>query len=238
MLEWFTNPHTWVGLLEIIGINIILSGDNAVVIALACRALPAHQQKRAIFLGAAGAILMRVVLTWFAAALMQQSYLKLIGSALLLWIAVKLLLPEGEGETDKDGDGNIWAAIKTIIIADLVMSLDNVIGVAAAAKGDIVLLILGLVISMPLIIYGSAVILRIMGRFPIIITLGGALLGYVAGEMAISETFVAEWIAATAHALEYLVPALCAISVVVVARMMAPKPAPVAELATRSQSDD
>jgi YjbE family integral membrane protein len=234
MLNWLMDAHTWIGLLEIIGINIILSGDNAVVIALACRDLPERQQKRAIFLGTLGAIVLRVVLTGFAAALLKQAYIKLLGSVLLLWIAVKLLLPEGEGDGDALDNANLWAAIKTIIIADLVMSLDNVIGVAAAARGDVPLLIIGLVISMPLIIYGSTLILKLMGRFPIIITLGGALLGYVAGEMAVSETFVAHWIAATTHALDYLLPALCAISVVLVAKLLAPKPVPVVELSASS----
>lgn len=235
MLSWLLDSHTWIGLLEIIGINIVLSGDNAVVIALACRDLPERQQQRAIFLGTLGAIVLRVVLTGFAAALLKQAYIKLLGSALLLWIAVKLLLPEGEGDAEEQDNANLWAAIKTIIIADLVMSLDNVIGVAAAAKGEVALLILGLVISMPMIIYGSTLILKLMGRFPLIITLGGALLGYVAGEMAVSETFVAQWITATAHALEYLLPALCAISVVLVAKMLAPKPVPVVELANSRQ---
>lgn len=237
MVDWFLNPHTWLGLLEIIGINIVLSGDNAVVIALACRELPERQQKRAILFGTLGAIVLRVVLTGFAAALLKQPYLKIVGSLLLLWIAVKLLLPEEEGGDETQDNASMMAAIKTIIIADLVMSLDNVIGVAAAAKGDLALLIIGLVVSMPLIIYGSTLILKLMGRFPVIVTLGGALLGYVAGEMAVSETFVADWIARTAHVLDYVLPALCAISVVLVARSLAPKPVPVMELSSRDSRE-
>ena len=237
MLDWLADSQTWIGLLEIIGINIVLSGDNALVIALACRDLPPHQQKRAIFLGTLGAILLRVVLTGFAAALLNQAYIKLIGALLLLWIAVKLLLPENQDDGKAHDHADLWAAIKTIIIADLVMSLDNVIGVAAAAKGDLALLILGLVISMPMIIYGSTIILKLMGRFPLVITFGGALLGYVAGEMAVSEAMVTQWIADSAQPLHYVLPAMCAISVVLAAKLLAPKPVPVGELAERPQRD-
>ncbi|MBI3776256.1 MAG: TerC family protein [Gammaproteobacteria bacterium] len=237
MLDWLADSHTWIGLLEIIGINIVLSGDNAVVIALACRDLPPRQQQRAIFLGSLGAILLRVVLTGFAAALLNQAYIKLIGALLLLWIAVKLLLPEGQDDGKEHDNADLWAAIKTIVIADLVMSLDNVIGVAAAAKGDLALLILGLVISMPMIIYGSTVILKLMGRFPLVITFGGALLGYVAGEMAVSEAMVAQWISATAQVLENVLPAVCAISVVLAAKMLTPQPVPVDESVAESRGE-
>ena len=145
----------WIGLLKIIGVNVVLSGDNAVVIALAARSLPPKQQKQAIFWGSGAAIVMRIVLTVFAVKLLMLPWLKIVGSLLLLWIGIQLLIPEDDGEDGVDASDNMLAAIKTILIADLVMSLDNVIAVAAAAQGDILLLILGLAISIPLVIFGS-----------------------------------------------------------------------------------
>ncbi len=190
----FTSTEFWIALLQIIMINIVLSGDNAVVIALASRSLPPSQQKKAIIFGSVGAIVMRLGLTFFAVMLLNQPYLKLVGAALLLWIGVGLL-KGGDDEGDLKAHSNLAAAIKTIIIADLVMSLDNVIGVAAAAKGNVTLLVVGLIISIPLIIYGSSVILKLMTRFPMIITFGAALLGWVAGEMAVSDPAVTGWMA-------------------------------------------
>lgn len=205
----FTTPEFWIALLQIIMINIVLSGDNAVVIALASRSLPPAQQKKAIIFGSVGAIVLRLVLTFFAVYLLTLPYLKLIGAALLLWIGVGLLKPEGE-ENDLQGHSSLAAAIKTIIVADLVMSLDNVIGVAAAAKGNVPLLVIGLVISIPLIIYGSTLMLKLMGRFPVIITIGAGLLGWVAGEMAVSDPAVTAWMAnhSTIHMLAPPVGAL------------------------------
>jgi len=211
----------WLSLLEIIGVNIVLSGDNAVVIALAARSLPAHQQKKAIVLGSAAAILMRVLLTIFAIELLKFSYLKLIGSVLLIWIGIQLLLPEGDGEADFASKDTLLAAIKTILVADLVMSLDNVIGVAAAAKGDTVLLILGLAISIPLIIFGSSLVLRMMERFPVIVTLGGALLGYIAGEMAVNDGAIRPWIEANIPWIEQPAGILAALLVVGVGKWLA-----------------
>jgi YjbE family integral membrane protein len=176
----------WIGLLKIIGVNIVLSGDNAVVIALAARSLPPKQQKSAILWGSGAAILMRIVLTIFAVKLLALPWLKLIGSVLLFWIGIKLLVPEDD-EGNVDSSDNLMAAIKTILIADLVMSLDNVIAVAAAAGGSLTLLVLGLAISIPLVIFGSTLLLKLMERFPIIITIGGALLGFVAGEMLVTD---------------------------------------------------
>jgi YjbE family integral membrane protein len=221
MWAWVIDSQFWLGLAEIIGINIILSGDNAVVIALACRTLPPNQQRWAILLGTAGAIILRVILTAFAAVLLDQAWLKLAGSVLLLWIAVKLLVPENDDDGAGDDSAGLIAAIRTIIIADLVMSLDNVIGVAAAAKGHIGLLVIGLVISMPLIIFGSTVILKLMNRFPWIVTLGGALLGFVAGDMAVTDRAVVAWINAQAAWLHTVVPALCAVLVVIVGKWLA-----------------
>jgi YjbE family integral membrane protein len=186
----------WVGLAKIIGINIVLSGDNAVVIALAARSLPPKQQKLAIFWGAGAAIVLRIILTIFAVALLTYPWLKLVGAVLLLWIGVKLLIPEEEGE-NVDPSDSLIAAIKTILIADLVMSLDNVIAVAAAAGGSLTLLILGLAISIPLVIFGSTLLLKLMERWPVIITLGAALLGFVAGEMAVTDPGIGDWVKAT-----------------------------------------
>ncbi|HYA37252.1 MAG TPA: TerC family protein [Candidatus Methylomirabilis sp.] len=221
MFAWLTDIHTWTALLEIIGVNIVLSGDNAVVIALACRALPPRQQRLAIFFGAAGAIVLRAVLTVFAALLLAKPYLKLIGGVLLLWIAVKLLLPEDDGDDETEDKAGMFAAIKTIVIADLVMSLDNVLGVAAVAKGDVILLVLGLLISMPLIIYGSTLIMRLMGRFPVLITLGAALLGYVAAEMAVADPVVVPWIEANVPKLHLIAPAAGAVVVVLTGKYFA-----------------
>ena len=208
----FASPEFWIALGQIIMINIVLSGDNAVVIALACRSLPPTQQKKAIIFGSVGAIVLRIVLTFFAIYLLTLPYLKLIGAALLLWIGVGLLKGDDD-EEELEGHSNLAAAIKTIIVADLVMSLDNVIGVAAAAKGNVPLLVIGLVISIPLIIYGSTLILKLMARFPVIITIGAGLLGWVAGEMAVSDPAITGW-AANHHNLHTIAPALGALLVV------------------------
>jgi YjbE family integral membrane protein len=217
-MAFLTTPEFWIALSQIILINIVLSGDNAVVIAMASRSLPPHQQRQAILFGSVGAIVLRIVLTFFAVYLLGLPYLKLAGAALLLWIGIGLL-KGGDGEEDLEGHSNLAAAVRTIVMADLVMSLDNVIGVAAAAKGNVPLLVVGLVISIPLIIFGSAIILKLMTRFPVIITLGAALLGWVAGEMAVSDPAIAGW-TAQHHALHTLVPALGAVLVVLVGKYL------------------
>ena len=214
----FLTPEFWIALSQIILINIVLSGDNAVVIALASRSLPPRQQKKAILFGSAGAVGLRVVLTFFAVYLLSQPYLKLLGSALLLWIGVGLLKGD-DGEAELASHSNLAAAIKTIIVADLVMSLDNVIGVAAAAKGDLLLLVIGLVISIPLIIYGSTLILKLMTRFPIIVTVGAGLLGWVAGEMAISDPSITGWVEQH-HYLHTMAPLTGALLVIVVGKWL------------------
>lgn len=223
-MSTFMTPEFWVALSQIILINIVLSGDNAVVIALASRSLAPAQQKRAILFGSVGAIVLRIVLTFFAIYLLSLPYLKLVGAALLLWIGVGLLKGDEE-ETDLAGHSNLAAAIKTIIVADLVMSLDNVIGVAAAAKGDVVLLVVGLVISIPLIIYGSTLILKLMDRFPSIITIGAGLLGWVAGEMAISDPSVTGWIEGH-HSLHTIAPIAGAVLVIAVGKWLQKGTAP------------
>jgi YjbE family integral membrane protein len=193
MLEELLSQAFWIGLLKIIGVNIILSGDNAVVIALAARSLPAKQQKQAIIWGSLAAIVMRVILTLFAVALLQLAWLKLVGSLLLFWIGVKLLIPEDD-DADIAASDQLLSAIKTILVADLVMSLDNVIAVAAAAGGSVVLLILGLAISIPLVIFGATLLLKLMERFPVIITIGAGLIGWVAGEMLVADVALEGWL--------------------------------------------
>ncbi len=193
MLEYLVSAEFWVGLIKIIGVNIILSGDNAVVIALAARSLPPKQQTQAIIWGSGAAIVMRIILTLFAVALLTLPRLKIIGSVLLFWIGVKLLVPE-EDDAEIEASDQLLSAIKTILIADLVMSLDNVIAVAAAAGGSILLLILGLAISIPLVIFGATLLLKLMERFPVIITIGGALIGWVAGEMLVTDPALEGWL--------------------------------------------
>ena len=187
-MEMLQSTDFWIGLLKIIWINIILSGDNAVVIALAARSLPPHQQNKAVLFGSGAAVLMRIGLTVVAVQLLALPYLQIVGGMLLLWIGVQLLGDEDEGEGETKEYGSLMAAVRTILIADLVMSLDNVIAVAAAAKGSMTLLILGLAISIPLVIFGSTLMIKLMERFPVIVVLGAALIGWVGGETIISDT--------------------------------------------------
>jgi YjbE family integral membrane protein len=192
-MEELASQVFWIGLAKIIGVNIILSGDNAVVIALAARSLPARQQKQAILYGAGAAVVLRIILTIFAAALLALPWLKIIGSLLLFWIGIKLLVPE-DGDDDINASDHLFTAIKTILIADLVMSLDNVIAVAAAAGGSMTLLILGLAISIPLVVFGATLLVKAMERFPVIITIGAGLIGWVAGEMLIADSALRGWL--------------------------------------------
>lgn len=198
MIAMFAAPEFWIGLLKIIWVNLLLSGDNAVVIALAARSLPARQQRQAIFWGSGAAIVLRIVLTVFAVALLMLPWLKIVGGLLLIWIGVQLLVPD-EGDDDVASSDNLMLAIRTILVADLVMSLDNVIGVAAAAdtapaEAKLILLILGLAISIPIIIFGSTMVLHLMERWPVIITFGGGLLGWIAGEMMVTDPVIAAWV--------------------------------------------
>ncbi|MDD2700163.1 MAG: TerC family protein [Sideroxydans sp.] len=217
MLEMIQSTQFWVDVLKIILIDLLLSGDNAVVIALACRNLPETQRRKGILYGVGGAIGLRVVLTLFAVGLLTLPYLKLIGALLLMWVAIKLILPEDEGH---DGEGikaeaHLWGAVKTIIIADFVMSLDNVLGVAAAAKGNVWLLVFGLLVSIPMIVWSSQLVLKLIDRYPFIIFAGGALLGYVAGEMLIGEPLFSALIDAK-HYMHWLIPVICAMLVLMV----------------------
>ena len=213
MLEMFSTSQFWVDVFKIIMIDLLLSADNAVVIALACRNLPLHQRRKGILFGVGGAIGLRIVLTFFAVGLLSLPYLKLVGALLLIWIGIKLILPEEEHSADNiRADTRLLGAIKTIIIADFVMSLDNVLGVAAAAKGNVSLLVFGLLISIPMIAWSSQLVLKLIDRFPFIIYAGGTLLGYVAGEMLVSEALFASLVEAR-HYLHWLMPVLCALLV-------------------------
>lgn len=209
-----------IGLTKIILVNLVLSGDNAIVIALACRNLQPQLQKKAVFWGSFGAIGLRVILTFVAVWLLHISFVQLIGGILLLWIAVKLLAGEEEGD-DINGGSSLREAIKTIIIADLVMSLDNVVAVAGAANGDIVLILIGLAISIPLIIWGSQLLMRLMHRFPVIVTLGAALLGYTAGEMIMGDKIAGVFLEEVWHGLHTVLPLSLAVLVVGIGKVMA-----------------
>lgn len=213
MIESLSSPETWWALFEISVINVLLSGDNAVVIALACRSLPPKQAKMAFAVGAVGVIVLMTGLTAAAAYLLTLPYLELIGSALLLWIGVKLLAAEEEADEVKGG-GDFWEAVKIIIIADMVMSLDNVLGMAGAAKGHLWMLFVGLVITIPLILFCSALIMKMMERFPVFITLGAGLLGYVAGEMAVADPSIKGYIENNLSYLDTVIPIAGAIFVV------------------------
>jgi YjbE family integral membrane protein len=216
----------WVALGKIVWVNILLSGDNAVVIALAARSLPPHQRNKAIFGGSAAAIILRVVLTVFAVQLLQFPYLKIVGALLLFWIGVQLLVPEEENEDGIKATDHLWSAIRTILIADLVMSLDNVIAVAAAAdsgppESRLLLLIIGLGLSIPLIIFGSTLLLTVMEKYPVIITLGAALLGFVAGEMLVTDHAVETFFHSAGRASTTIIEVAGAVGVVLVGRWLA-----------------
>lgn len=229
-------PEFWIALAQIIGVNIVLSGDNAVVIALAARGLPAHQQKRAIAWGSGAAVVMRIALTIVAVELLRLPYLKLVGAALLLWIAIQLLVPDEEGDGAGEAVTGLAGAIKTILLADLVMSLDNVIAVAAAAKGNNLLLIIGLGISIPLVVFASRVLLTLMEKFPIIITLGAALLGWVAGDMAVTDPIDKPWVDARAAFLHWGAPLAFSVAVVVIGKWLASRKTAAAAAAAALQA--
>ena len=218
-MELFASSEFWIGLLKIIWVNILLSGDNAVVIALASRQLAPAQQRLAVIWGSVAAIAMRVLLTLFAVQLLQLPWLKAAGAVLLVWIGIQLMVDEG-GEGRVKEASNLFSAIKTILIADLVMSLDNVLAVAAAAAAALPaarlpLVIFGLALSIPIVIFGSGVVLKLMERFPFIVTLGAMLLGWIAGEMLVKEDAVASYTdeRAVAHWLFYLGGALLVLAI-------------------------
>jgi YjbE family integral membrane protein len=218
----------WIALGKIVWVNVLLSGDNAVVIALSAHGLPPDQRKQAIFGGSAAAIVLRVVLTLFAATLLDYPYLKIIGALLLFYIGVKLLVSEDEHDESVKSHDHLWSAIRTILLADLVMSLDNVLAVAGAAESGppelkLPLLIIGLGLSIPLIIFGSTLLLSVMERYPGIITLGAALLGYVAGEMFVSDGAVEHWFMEHAATSSTFIEIGAAIAVVLVGHWLSRK---------------
>ncbi|KQP50859.1 hypothetical protein ASG40_13115 [Methylobacterium sp. Leaf399] len=186
----FSSPTFYLSVLQIIWIDLLLSGDNAVVIALAVRGLPAHQRKVGIWLGAGAAVLLRMIFAGLISYLLNVPFLKVVGALLLLWIAIKLVVGEEEEETDIATSGTMWKAVWTIVVADAVMSLDNVIAIAAAAKGHYELFIFGLLLSVPLVVFGATLVSNILKRYPAIVWAGGALLGWVAGEMFIGDNFL------------------------------------------------
>jgi YjbE family integral membrane protein len=192
-MEVFTSPEFWIAVGQIILIDILLGGDNAVVIALACRKLPPKQRTQGILWGTAGAIILRIILIFFALTLLAIPFLKIVGALLLLWIGVKLLLPEhGEGHANISGSDKLWGAVKTVIVADFVMSVDNVIAIAGAAESSgtgrgMTLVVFGVLVSIPIIVWGSQLVIRLMDRYPAIITAGGMLLGWIAGTMVVTD---------------------------------------------------
>ncbi len=225
-MEAFSSPAFWLAVGQIILIDILLGGDNAVVIALACRGLPPQQRRMGIIYGTAGAIILRVVLIAFALALLSVPFLKLVGAVLLVWIGVKLLLPQEEEEEHGNiqSSDKLWGAIKTVIVADLVMSIDNVLAIAGAAESagqhQLGLVIFGLLVSIPIIVAGSQIVLKLMDRFPIIITLGGMLLGWIAGHMAFTDPALKPYIPAD-KAWEYGAAVAGALMVLLIGKFMA-----------------
>lgn len=215
----FDSPALWLALLQIIWINILLSGDNAVVIAMACRSLPEKTRKWGIISGAGVAVGLRIIFTGIVATLLALPWLKLIGSLALMYIAVDLALPNEGGDDHVEASDSLWKAIGTVAVADIVMSLDNVVAVAAVANGSWFLLIVGLAISIPLIVAGSSLVMTVLDRFPFLVWAGAALLGWVAGEMLLTDVAVTSRIGGeeVAHHWEYPMAAICALLVVGIA---------------------
>ena len=209
-MEALATPAFWIAVGQIIMIDILLGGDNAVVIALACRRLPPALRTKGIVWGTAGAIVLRVILIFFALTLLAIPYLKIVGAALLVWIGVKLLVPDDDGHGDIEASDKLFAAVKTVIIADLVMSVDNVIAIAGAAESagahQMPLVIFGLLVSIPIIVWGSQLVIKLMDRFPVIITAGGMLLGWIAGTMAVTDPAAIPYLPHVAAAQEGALP--------------------------------
>ncbi len=225
MLE-FLQTLSWAAVFQIILIDILLGGDNAVVIALACRNLPAKQRMQGILWGTAGAIFLRVALIAFALTLLSVPYLKVVGALLLVWVGVKLLIPEEDAHGKIDGGASIFSAVKTIIIADFVMSLDNVIAIAGAAQTanpehQIGLVIFGLVVSVPIIIWGSTLVLKLIDRFPMVVTLGAALLGWIAGGMLVTDVVIVEQFGPISGTVKLAAEVVGALFIVIVGRLLA-----------------
>ena len=227
----------WIAVLQIIAIDIMLGGDNAVVIALACRKLPPALRNKGIFWGVVGAIGLRVIMIFFALQLLALPYLKIVGALLLLWIGIKLLLPEhDEAHGNIDGGTTLMAAIKTIIVADAVMSLDNVIAVAGASHGSMVLVTFGILVSIPIVVWGSKIVLTLMDRFPMVITLGAALLGWIAGGMLLTDPAMPPSVGASIPYANYVFAATGALLVVVVGKWLASRSVPAKAIELSSES--
>ena len=217
----FSSSTFWISLLQIIWIDLLLSGDNAVVIALACRSLPENRRKLGIWLGAGAAVGLRIIFALIVTYLLGVPYLKVIGGILLFWIAIKLAVGEEEAHGEIEASESLWKAVRTIAIADAVMSLDNVIAIAGAAEAAdpqhrIALVIFGLLVSIPLIVWGSQLVLKLLDRFPIVITLGAALLGWIAGGLIINDPAGDRWPVLDMPAAEYGMSIACALFVVIV----------------------
>lgn len=238
----FLSPAWFSALAAIVVIDLVLAGDNAIVIALACRRLPEQQRNLGIFWGMVGAIVLRIVLIFFALQLLAIPFLKIVGGILLLWIGVKLLQPERAARHGEvEGSTRLLGAIRTVIIADAVMSLDNVVAVAAAAHGDIRLVVFGIVVSIPIIVWGSRLVLRLMDRWPVVVTLGGGLLGWIGGGMLVGDTALRPWLGETAGGLRHGAAAVGAVAVVALGswlarRALRARPA-VAVVASGTQED-
>ena len=215
-----TSPLVWSAFGSILLANVVLSGDNAVVIAMAARSLKPEQRGKAIFWGSAAAIVMRILLTLVAIRLLSLPFLKIIGGGLLAYIGVDLLSGGGDDEADAKDIQGMGAAIRTILVADLVMSLDNVLAVAAAAQGNIPLLVVGLLVSIPLIVFGATLLTKVMERFPFIITVGAGLLGFLAGEMLLTDPAVARYLGEASHLAVTLAGVIGALAVVLVGRRL------------------
>ena len=227
-MHFLVDAEFWTALMKIIGVNIILSGDNAVVIALACRSLPPRQQKLGIVFGAGAAVVLRIAFTFVIVALMAIPYLKAAGGLLLFWIGYKLMQPEDEGDNEVTAASSLFGAVRTVLIADAVMSLDNVIAVAGAAEGHAaakeVLIALGLLISIPLVVFGAAILIKLINRFPVIVLVGAGLIGWVGGEVIVTDPAWTAWIDANAHWLHWGGPALGAVAVVGIGKLLARTP--------------
>ncbi|MDY0272411.1 MAG: TerC family protein [Advenella sp.] len=225
MLE-FLQTLSWAAVFQIILIDILLGGDNAVVIALACRNLPKKQRMQGILWGTAGAIGLRVVLIAFALTLLSIPFLKIVGALLLVWVGVKLLIPEDDAHGNIEGGTSIMAAIKTIIIADFVMSLDNVIAIAGAAQTanpdhQIGLVVFGLIVSVPIIIWGSTIVLKLIDKFPMVVTFGAALLGWIAGGMLLTDIFIVERIGEPSGTMKLAAEVIGALTIVLLGKFFA-----------------
>jgi YjbE family integral membrane protein len=218
----FVSPEFWVAVLQIIAIDIVLGGDNAVVIALACRHLPEKQRNLGIFWGVFGAIALRVVLVFFALNLLAIPFLKIVAAMLLMWIGTNLLQPEPEHDGHAiAANTTLLGAIRTIIIADAVMSLDNVVAIAGASRDSITLVVIGLIVSVPIIVWGSKVVMKLMDRFPVIVVIGAGLLGWIAGGMSVTDAASKEWVNANAAFLNWGAPVIGTLLVIAAGKQLA-----------------